>query len=52
MQIGTTNRIVISKGSKQKKCSASGRLKDTVMVVYKTYHGRDNYSSKTRHELI
>lgn len=52
MEIGSTNRIVVSKGKKQKKCSASGRMKDTQMVIYKTYIGHGQYTSQTRHELV
>jgi hypothetical protein len=52
MELGTTNRIIISKGKKQKMCSASKRMKDTVEVVYKIYIGSGKWSSQTRHELV
>jgi G:T/U-mismatch repair DNA glycosylase len=51
MEIGSQTRTVISKGRKQKRCNASLRMKDTQMVVVKTYVGAGRFKSQTKHEL-
>jgi hypothetical protein len=52
MKIGTVTKTVVSKGSKQKFCIQTKRMRETQMVIYKTFMGSIGWLSRTRHELV